>query len=233
MLYRCERVGSRLVETPIVFEDRIVGQSKINVREIAMQGARVYRVNGLIDDCGAIVAKGAAEGRWFDFSTLKEPYRIEGKKTMGYELAEQLAWSYPDWIIYPTGGGTGTQSLRVAPRRFNAGLTYAPSAQWSATVNARLVSAMYFNAATPAERGAGYGVIDAKLQMALPIGRDWSAFVAVVTTTRCPLSAAGTRYARLLPVPVPASASRCSLAQSASATARASSACSTASASAW
>jgi threonine synthase len=80
---------------------------EINVREIAMQGARVYRVNGLIDDCGAIVGKGAAEGRWFDFSTLKEPYRIEGKKTMGLELAAQFGWTLPDAIFYPTGGGTG------------------------------------------------------------------------------------------------------------------------------
>ena len=80
---------------------------EINVREIAMQGARVYRVNGLIDECGAIVAKGAAEGRWFDFSTLKEPYRIEGKKTMGLELAAQFGWRLPKAIFYPTGGGTG------------------------------------------------------------------------------------------------------------------------------
>ena len=79
----------------------------INVREIALQGARVYRVNGLIDDCGAIVARGAAEGLWFDFSTLKEPYRIEGKKTMGLELAAQYGWELPDAIFYPTGGGTG------------------------------------------------------------------------------------------------------------------------------
>ena len=80
---------------------------EVNVREIAAQGARVWRVNGLIDDCGAIVAKGAAEGRWFDFSTLKEPYRIEGKKTMGLELAAQLGWRLPRAIFYPTGGGTG------------------------------------------------------------------------------------------------------------------------------
>ena len=80
---------------------------EINVREIAMQGARVWRVNGLIDDCGAIVGKGAAEGRWFDFSTLKEPYRIEGKKTMGLELAAQFGWRLPHAIFYPTGGGTG------------------------------------------------------------------------------------------------------------------------------
>lgn len=80
---------------------------EINVREIAQQGAHVYRVNGQIDECGAIVGKGAAEGLWFDFSTLKEPYRIEGKKTMGLELVAQLGWELPDAIFYPTGGGTG------------------------------------------------------------------------------------------------------------------------------
>ncbi|WP_436812755.1 threonine synthase [Sphingomonas sp. DT-204] len=80
---------------------------EINVREIAAQGARVYRVNGLIDDCGAIVGAGAKANGWFDLSTLKEPYRIEGKKTMGLELAEQLGWELPDAIFYPTGGGTG------------------------------------------------------------------------------------------------------------------------------
>jgi threonine synthase len=79
----------------------------VNVREIALQGASVYRVNGLIDDCGKIVAEGAAKIGWFDTSTLKEPYRIEGKKTMGLELAEQLGWQLPDVILYPTGGGTG------------------------------------------------------------------------------------------------------------------------------
>src|SRR6266496_1546366 len=80
---------------------------EVNVREIALQGATVYRVNGLIDDCGKIVAEGAAKVGWFDTSTLKEPYRIEGKKTMGIELAEQLGWEVPDVILYPTGGGTG------------------------------------------------------------------------------------------------------------------------------
>ena len=80
---------------------------EINVREIAAQGARVYRVNGLIDDCGAIVGEGAKRTGWFDLSTLKEPYRIEGKKTMGLELAEQFDWTLPQAIFYPTGGGTG------------------------------------------------------------------------------------------------------------------------------
>jgi len=80
---------------------------EVNVREIALQGATVYRVNGLIDDCGKIVGEGVAKVGWFDTSTLKEPYRIEGKKTMGLELAEQLGWKLPDVILYPTGGGTG------------------------------------------------------------------------------------------------------------------------------
>jgi threonine synthase len=80
---------------------------EVNVSEIALQGAAVYRVNGLIDDCGKLVADGKAKVGWFDVSTLKEPYRIEGKKTMGLELAEQLGWTVPDVIFYPTGGGTG------------------------------------------------------------------------------------------------------------------------------
>src|SRR5450830_2036886 len=80
---------------------------EVNVSEIALQGATVYRVNGLIDDCGKIVGEGNAKVGWFDTSTLKEPYRIEGKKTMGLELAEQLDWKVPDVIFYPTGGGTG------------------------------------------------------------------------------------------------------------------------------
>jgi len=80
---------------------------EVNVSEIALQGATVYRVNGLIDDCGKIVGEGRAKVGWFDTSTLKEPYRIEGKKTMGLELAEQLGWHVPDAIFYPAGGGTG------------------------------------------------------------------------------------------------------------------------------
>lgn len=79
----------------------------INIREIGFQGAEVCKVNGLINDCGKIVGEGRDEAGWFDVSTLKEPYRIEGKKTMGLELAEQLGWELPDAIFYPTGGGTG------------------------------------------------------------------------------------------------------------------------------
>ncbi|WP_428409224.1 threonine synthase [Hyphococcus sp.] len=80
---------------------------QVNVDEIALQGGDVYRVNGLINDCGKIVGEGKEKAGWFDVSTLKEPYRIEGKKTMGLELAEQLGWDLPDAIFYPTGGGTG------------------------------------------------------------------------------------------------------------------------------
>src|SRR5262249_56720257 len=87
---------------------------EVNVGEIALQGATVYRVNGLIDDCGRIVAEGQAKVGWFDTSTLKEPYRIEGKKTMGIELAEQLGWELPDVILYPTGGGTRPLRLEQA-----------------------------------------------------------------------------------------------------------------------
>ncbi len=84
-----------------------VDTPEINIRETALQGARVHRVDGLINDCGARVAAGRAENGWFDLSTLKEPSRFEGKKTMGIELAEQLGWTLPDAIFYPTGGGTG------------------------------------------------------------------------------------------------------------------------------
>ncbi len=137
---------------------------EINVRETALQGARVWRVNGLINDCGRLVGEGCEEMGWFDFSTLKEPYRIEGKKTMGLELAEQLAWKLPDVILYPTGGGTGligmwkafaelrelgwigdrlprmvaVQSSGCAPmvRAFEAGLEHAEPWEDAATVAA-------------------------------------------------------------------------------------------------
>src|SRR5262249_55465681 len=88
-----------------IFMPRDVPQS--NYLECMAYGAHVTLVDGLISDCGKIVAeRGPAEG-WFDVSTLKEPYRIEGKKTMGYEVAEQMGWELPDAIFYPTGGGVG------------------------------------------------------------------------------------------------------------------------------
>ena len=79
----------------------------INQYECALFGAKTFLVNGLINDCGRIVREGKDHMGWFDLSTLKEPYRIEGKKTMGLELAEQFEWDLPDVILYPTGGGTG------------------------------------------------------------------------------------------------------------------------------
>jgi threonine synthase len=80
---------------------------RANIIECQQTGASVTLVDGLITDCGKIVAERKQAEGWFDVSTLKEPYRVEGKKTMGYELAEQLDWKLPDVIIYPTGGGTG------------------------------------------------------------------------------------------------------------------------------
>jgi len=80
---------------------------RANVVECEQTGAHVTLMDGLITDCGAEVARRKEAEGWFDVSTLKEPYRVEGKKTLGYELAEQFDWTLPDWIIYPTGGGTG------------------------------------------------------------------------------------------------------------------------------
>jgi threonine synthase len=81
--------------------------SIINQLEAYLAGAKVFLVNGLINDCGRVVREGTASMGWFDMSTLKEPYRLEGKKTMGLELAEQTDYRLPDVILYPTGGGTG------------------------------------------------------------------------------------------------------------------------------
>jgi threonine synthase len=80
---------------------------RANVVECEQTGAHVTLMDGLITDCGAEVARRKDAEGWFDVSTLKEPYRVEGKKTLGYELAEQMDWELPDWVVYPTGGGTG------------------------------------------------------------------------------------------------------------------------------
>jgi len=77
------------------------------IRECELYGANITLVDGLITDAGKMAAELGKTHGWYDVSTLKEPYRIEGKKTMGYEVAEQMDWTLPDWIIYPTGGGTG------------------------------------------------------------------------------------------------------------------------------
>src|SRR5947207_1326147 len=88
-----------------VFMPRDVKQPFVD--ECRLYGAHVTLVDGLITDAGRLAADRGGPLGWYDVSTLKEPYRIEGKKTMAYELAEQLAWQWPDWIVYPTGGGTG------------------------------------------------------------------------------------------------------------------------------
>jgi threonine synthase len=80
---------------------------RANIIECGELGAHVTLIDGLITDCGAEIARRKKAEDWFDMSTLKEPYRVEGKKTLGYELAEQLDWKLPDVILYPTGGGTG------------------------------------------------------------------------------------------------------------------------------
>jgi threonine synthase len=80
---------------------------RANIIECRELGAQVTLIDGLITDCGAEIARRKEKEGWFDLSTLKEPYRIEGKKTLGYEIAEQLNWKLPDVILYPTGGGTG------------------------------------------------------------------------------------------------------------------------------
>ncbi|MDQ2919598.1 MAG: threonine synthase, partial [Verrucomicrobiota bacterium] len=80
---------------------------RANIVECREVGAHVTLIDGLITDCGAEIAKRKTAEGWFDMSTLKEPYRVEGKKTLGYELAEQLDWQLPDVVLYPTGGGTG------------------------------------------------------------------------------------------------------------------------------
>lgn len=80
---------------------------RANIIECRQLGAHVTLIDGLITDCGSEIARRKADEGWFEMSTLKEPYRLEGKKTLGYELAEQLGWRLPDVILYPTGGGTG------------------------------------------------------------------------------------------------------------------------------
>ena len=84
------------------------------VAEAAIAGAHVFTIDGTIATAGKVVAKVAPQIGWFDLSTLKEPYRLEGKKTMGLELAEQLDWTPPDWLLYPTGGGTGLVGIPKA-----------------------------------------------------------------------------------------------------------------------
>ena len=92
----------------------------INKKECGVLGAELFLVNGLISDAGKIVARAVSKYGWYDASTLKEPYRIEGKKTMGLEIAEQFGWDVPDVILYPTGGGVGIIGIFKALRELQA-----------------------------------------------------------------------------------------------------------------
>jgi len=87
-----------------------------NIAEARNAGAQVYRANGMIDECGKRIREGHDRGLWFDISTMKEPYRLEGKKTMGLELADQMNWNLPDVIVFPTGGGTALIAMWKAFR---------------------------------------------------------------------------------------------------------------------
>ncbi|HEX4207830.1 MAG TPA: threonine synthase [Ktedonobacteraceae bacterium] len=106
----CTRAG---IKSVIVMPEAAPGINRI---ECAINGATLFLVNGLINDAGAIVGRAVQERHWFDASTLKEPYRIEGKKTMGLEIAEQFNWELPDVILYPTGGGVGLIGIYKALR---------------------------------------------------------------------------------------------------------------------
>ena len=105
------------------------------IRECELYGAEVTLVDGLITDAGRVAAEAGARHGWYDVSTLKEPYRVEGKKTMAYEIAEQLGWEWPDWMIYPTGGGTGIVGMWKACAELEA-LGWMPaSARWPRMVS--------------------------------------------------------------------------------------------------
>jgi threonine synthase len=98
------------------------------VAEAALAGAHVFTVEGTIATAGRVIAAVAPRLGWFDLATLKEPYRLEGKKTMGLELAEQLGWETPDWLVYPTGGGTGLVGIWKAYAEL-AGMGWIGAAQ--------------------------------------------------------------------------------------------------------
>jgi threonine synthase len=124
-----------------------------NRLECELAGANVTLVDGLITDCATIVQERKKAEGWFDVSTLKEPYRVEGKKTMGYEIAEQLDWSLPDVILYPTGGGTGLIGMWKA-------FDEMESLGWIGTKRPRMVSVQASGCA-PIVRAFEAGVRDA------------------------------------------------------------------------
>ena len=109
-----------------------------NFVECQSFGAHVTLVDGLISDCGRLVAEAKSREGWFEVSTLKEPYRIEGKKTMGYEVAEQFAWQLPDAILYPCGGGVGLIGVESVCRTRAVGLDRLAAAQNDRRASRRL-----------------------------------------------------------------------------------------------
>ena len=128
---------------------------RANIVECRQTGAHVTLIDGLITDCGAEVARRKDSEGWFDVSTLKEPYRVEGKKTLGYELAEQLGWKLPDAILYPTGGGTGLVGMWKAFDEMEAMGWIGPNRPRMITVQAAgcapIVDAFESGAATATE----------------------------------------------------------------------------------
>jgi threonine synthase len=141
--------------------------------ECQAYGARLLLVDGLIDDCGKVIRAGAAAFGWFDVSTLREPYRAEGKKTMGLEVAEQLGWRLPDAIIYPTGGGTGIVGMWKAFAELEAmGLIGAERPQMISVQAAGCapMARAFAAGADHAERWAGAATIAAGLRVPAAIG---------------------------------------------------------------
>jgi len=141
--------------------------------ECLAYGAQVLLVDGLIDDCGKVIRAGAAAYSWCDVSTLREPYRAEGKKTMGLEIAEQLAWRLPDALIYPTGGGTGIVGMWKAFAELEAmgliGHERPKMIAVQATGCAPIVRA-FDSGATHAERWADAETIAAGMRVPAAIG---------------------------------------------------------------
>jgi threonine synthase len=137
--------------------------------EIRALGAEITLVDGLITDCAKLVRQGADEGRWFDLSTLKEPYRVEGKKTMGYELAEQMHWQVPDVIVYPTGGGTGIVGIWKAFEEMEA-------LGWIDTKRPRMISV----------QSAGCAPIVRAFEQGTEFAEPWQAAATIADGLRVP-----------------------------------------------
>jgi threonine synthase len=141
--------------------------------ECRQLGAHVTLVDGLINDCGVKVREGVAQHGWFDVSTLKEPYRVEGKKTMGYEVAEQMEWELPDVIIYPTGGGTGMVGMWKAFAEMEAMGLIGPKRPRMVTVQAETCAPLVraFNEGTEhAELWQGARTIADGLRVPVAVG---------------------------------------------------------------